>query len=74
MTRRTYVGGRARPERAMLFAATAFVAALSAAEYSRGLRAQSLSLPPYTSAQAAQGKQGYENAAPISMTASSRQR
>src|SRR5688572_12034998 len=62
MTRRTYVGGRARPERAMLFAATALVAALSAAEYPRGLRAQSLSLPTYTSAQAAQGKQAYEKA------------
>src|SRR4026208_2160489 len=48
--------------RRILFAALAFVAALSAAEYSRGLRAQSLSLPTYTLAQAAQGKQAYEKA------------
>ena len=48
--------------RRILFAALAFVAALSAADYSHGLRAQSLSLPTYTSAQAAQGQQAYEKA------------
>ena len=48
--------------RPILFAATAFVAALFAAEYSRGLGAQSLSLPTYTPAQATQGKQAYEKA------------
>ena len=80
MTRRTYVGGRARPERAMLFGAAALVAALCAAEYPRGLRAQSLSLPTYTAAQAAQRQSGLrpETArratAPISTTASSRRR
>ena len=62
MTRPIYVGGRARPERALLFGVTALVAAMFAGDYSRGLRAQSLSLPTYTSAQAAQGKQAYEKA------------
>ena len=60
MTRRIYVRERAYSGRAILFGATALVAALCAAEYPRGLRAQSLSLPTYTSAQAAQGKQAYE--------------
>src|SRR5262245_11796893 len=48
--------------RRVLFGTIALVAALCAAEYPRGLRAQSLSLPTYTSAQATQGKQAYEKA------------
>ena len=48
--------------RRILFGATALLAAMFAAEYPRGLRAQSLSLPTYTSSQAAQGKQAYEKA------------
>lgn len=44
----------------MLFVATAVLAALIAAESPRGVRAQSLSLPTYTTGQAALGKAAYE--------------
>ena len=47
--------------RPILFGATALAAALCAAPYPRGVRAQSLSLPTYTAAQAAQGKQVYDS-------------
>ena len=48
--------------RRILIGATALVAAVLVAHYPRGLRAQSLSLPTYTSGQAALGKQTYDGA------------
>ncbi len=48
--------------RRILIGAIALVAAVLVAHYPRGLRAQSLSLPTYTSGQAALGKQTYDGA------------